>query len=46
VIQLLRNIEPYFETLAVVDEGEFWETSNIAVLEQKFETNFAALSKW
>src|SRR5882762_2195062 len=36
VIQLLRKIEPYFETLVVVDEGEFWETSNINTLEQKF----------
>ena len=42
VIQLLRKIEPCFETLVVVDEGEFWETSNISTLEQKFETNFAA----
>ena len=42
VIQLLRNIEPYFESLVVVDEGGFWETTDIAVLEQKFEVFFVA----
>jgi len=42
VIQLLRDIEPCFETFVVLDEGDFWETSDISTLEQRFETNFAA----
>jgi len=41
-IQLLRDIEPCFETFVVLDEGDFWETSDISTLEQRFETNFAA----
>ena len=42
VIQLLRDIEPCFETFVVLDEGDFWETSDISSLEQRFETNFSA----
>jgi hypothetical protein len=42
VIRLLRDIEPCFESFTVVDEGDFWETSDISTLEQRFETNFAA----
>ena len=42
MIQLLRDIEPCFETLVVLDEGDFWMTSDISTLEQRFETNFAA----
>jgi len=42
VIQLLRDIERCFETFVVLDEGDFWETSDISTLEQRFETNFAA----
>jgi hypothetical protein len=45
VIQLLREIEPYFEELIVVDEGEFWETSDIKILEQKFENFFIAFDQ-
>lgn len=42
LIQLLRDIEPFFEELIVIDEGEFWETSDINILEQKFEDFFRA----
>ncbi len=42
VIQLLREIEPYFETFDVTDEGDFWKTSDITLLEKKFEVFFAA----
>ncbi len=42
VIQLLRDIEPCFGTFVVLDEGDFWVTSDISTLEQRFETNFAA----
>ena len=45
VIQFLRDIEPHFENLTVVDEGEFWETSDIKILEQKFENFFYAFEK-
>lgn len=42
VIQFLREIAPYFDELIVVDEGEFWESSDINILEQKFEYFFRA----
>jgi len=42
VIQFLREIGPYFDELIVVDEGEFWESSDINILEQKFEYFFQA----
>jgi hypothetical protein len=42
IIQFLRDIASYFDELIVVDEGEFWETSNIKILEQKFEDFFRA----
>jgi hypothetical protein len=42
IIQFLRDITPYFDNLIVVDEGEFWETSDIKVLEEKFEDFFRA----
>jgi len=45
VVEFLRDIEPHFQALHVVDEGEFWETSDIKVLEQKFEDFFNAFEK-
>jgi len=45
VVQFLREIEPHFENLVIVDEGEFWETNDIKVLEQKFEDFFNAFEK-
>ena len=45
VVHFLREIEPYFDNLVIVDEGEFWETNDIKVLEQKFEDFFNAFDK-
>ena len=45
VVQFLREIEPHFENFVIVDEGEFWETNDIKVLEQKFEDFFNAFEK-
>lgn len=42
IVGFLRDIEPYFEDLQVTDEGEFWETSDIKMLQQKFEDFFIA----
>ena len=46
VIQLLRKIEPHFETFDVMDEGDFWKTSDITLLEKKFEPFSRRPSKW
>jgi hypothetical protein len=32
VIRLLRDLQQFFETFKVADEGEYWETANEAVL--------------
>jgi hypothetical protein len=32
---LLRLIEPYFEELIVSDEGEYWDTGDASILEEK-----------
>jgi len=45
VIEFLRDIKPYFLELKVLDEGEFWETSDIKILEQRFENFFVAFDE-
>ena len=45
VVQFLREIEPHFDNLVIVDEGEFWDTDDIKVLEQKFDDFFNAFDK-
>lgn len=45
IIQFLREIEPHFEKLTVFDEGDFWDTNDIQVLEQKFEDFFVAFDQ-
>jgi hypothetical protein len=42
VINFLKEVTPYFEKLIVVDEGEFWESSDVTLLEQKFDDFFRA----
>jgi hypothetical protein len=42
IAEFLRDIQPHFYNLSVTDEGEFWETSDIKVLERKFEDFFVA----
>jgi len=43
VIDLLRQIEPYFETLKVVDEGEYWESGDLPALQQNLDACFHAI---
>jgi len=38
VVGLLRRIEPLFEQLTVLDEGEYWETSDLSVLKRHMDT--------
>ncbi|CAN5124011.1 hypothetical protein BH20ACI2_BH20ACI2_24040 [soil metagenome] len=40
VVNLLRKLEPYFASLDVVDESDFWETNDIVLLRQSFDRFF------
>jgi len=43
IIEFLKEIESHFNCLEVIDEGEFWETSNIELLEEHFDNCFNAI---
>ncbi len=45
VVDLLRAIEPNFSNFEVFDEGEFWETSDVRLLEERREAFFEALNE-
>jgi len=45
VIDLLRQIEPFFYHLTVIDEGEYWDTSDINILQQHLDNCFQAIEK-
>lgn len=40
IVSLLRTIEPYFEEIIVDDEGEFWETDDVALLQKHIDNCF------
>ena len=46
VVELLREIEPYFVQLIVDDEGAFWETRDHAALEQHIKDTNAVLASY
>lgn len=45
IIELLRKIEPYFEVLRVEDEGEYWETKDITLLQEHLDNCFRAIDE-
>ena len=45
VIEILRLIEPYFECLDVIDEGEYWETNNKNILQGHIDKCFEIIEK-
>jgi hypothetical protein len=45
VIEFLHDIEPHFDNLVVVDEGEFWDTKDVKILEENFDTFFDAFDR-
>jgi len=45
VLGFLREIEPYFRDFQVVDEGGYWDTTNLELLEEKFALLGAAIRK-
>ena len=40
IVDLLRQIEPYFVSLDVVDESDFWDTKDVAELEKSLSRFF------
>lgn len=45
VIDLLRQIEPFFKSFIVEDEGEYWETGDINLLHQHIDNCFKAIEE-
>jgi hypothetical protein len=43
IIDLLRQIQPFFATLIVEDEGEYWGTSDINILQRHLDNCFRAI---
>jgi len=45
VVELLRSLEPRFETLSVEDEGDFWSTGDKDALQEHFSAFERALAE-
>jgi hypothetical protein len=43
IIELLKLIEPYFEELNVIDEGEYWDTGDKNLLRKLIDDCFVAI---
>jgi hypothetical protein len=43
IIQLLKKIEPYFQDLIVNDEGEYWDTGDVELLQMHLDNCFRAI---
>jgi hypothetical protein len=43
VLELLRALEPFFTELAIEDEGEYWETKDLQLLESHIEHSQSAI---
>jgi hypothetical protein len=40
LIEFLKSVEKYFDSLKVYDEGEYWQTGDAAILQHRIETCF------
>jgi hypothetical protein len=45
IIELLRQIEQYFENFYVFDEGEYWDTGDVELLEKIFYSCLIAIEE-
>jgi len=43
IVELLKKIEPFFQKLVIEDEGEFWESSDITLLQTHINSCFKAI---
>lgn len=46
VVELLKEIEPYFEKLEVIDEGEYFETHDRGILRKHLDRCFEVLDEY
>ncbi len=46
LIELLRQLQPYFEHLEIVDEGEYFETADVETLEKHMHRCFELLDEY
>jgi hypothetical protein len=45
ICEVLRAIEPHFETLHVIDEGGYWETGDLKELDERRQTLFDVVAE-
>ena len=45
IVDLLRRLEPHFDVLSVIDEGEYFETSDFDLLTEMMDNCFRALDE-
>lgn len=45
IISLLKEIQPHFIDLQVIDEGEYWDTQDKTLLQDKFDNYYDAVEK-
>lgn len=45
IVDFLNQIAPYFSSLTIEDEGEFWETRNPEILQEHFDRITAILDE-
>ncbi len=45
IIQFLRNIDFLFESLTIIDEGKYFETKSIEILNSKFDNFYIEFEK-
>jgi hypothetical protein len=45
IIGFLRNIETFFDKLIIFDEGEYWETNNVELLQEHIDNCFKEIEK-
>lgn len=45
IVDFLHVIQPLFEHLIIFDEGEYWETRNIVLLQQHIDNCFIAMDE-
>ncbi len=45
IIEFFKHIEPFFKAFSVIDEGEYWETESIELLEEHIDNCFKAMKE-
>lgn len=45
IIKLLKSISPHFATLNVFDEGEYWDTEEVELLQKEMDYCFTQMEK-